>query len=125
MKSALFVLLGLIGSSSYAAAQGSWAEKMVEGGLTHDFKSIPRGTQLYHRFQLKNPYAVPLELSTRVGCNCVTATLSAKSLEPRKEAYLDILMDSRRFPGFKSVNVFLTVSGPGYLSMATLVVTAT
>ena len=124
MKSALFVLLGFIVSSPYAAAQGSWAEKMVEGGLTHDFKSIPRGTQLYHRFKLKNPYAVPLEISTRVGCNCVTATPSAKVLEPRQEGSIDILMDARRFTGVKPVNIFLTVSGPGYLSMATLVVTA-
>jgi hypothetical protein len=130
MRKAVLALLMLTGGELTASAQQAapWAEKLftapqVKGTLSHDFGSIPRGTQLYHRFKLYNPYAATLEIKTRVGCNCVTVSPDTLVVKPREEAYLDVTMDTRRFPGVKTVNIFVT-TGPQYVSTATLVVSA-
>jgi hypothetical protein len=119
----MLVLLGLACAATTAPAQSSWAEKMFKDGTTHDFGSVPRGSQLYHRFKITNIYAVPLEISARVGCNCLTATTSAKILEPLQDGYIDITMDTRKFPGPRTVSIHFTV-GPEYISTAILQVTA-
>jgi hypothetical protein len=96
---------------------------MFKDGTSHDFGSVPRGGVLYHRFKISNVYAVPLEISARVGCSCVTATISARVLDPRQEGYIDVTMDTRRFPGPKKVDIHFTV-GPEYISTAILQVSA-
>lgn len=57
-------------------------------------------------------------------CGCVTAKESARVIQPNETAELNINMDSRRFNGHKSINIFVTV-GPQYISTATLTVQAT
>ena len=59
-----------------------------------------------------------------VGCNCVTVTPLSQVLQPRQEAYLDITMDSSRFTGHKSVNIYVTATNPDYASSTTLRVSA-
>ena len=36
------------------------------GATVHDFGTVACGTQLSHRFRMRNPYEVPLEISVRV-----------------------------------------------------------
>lgn len=95
-------------------------EEFFKDGLTHDFGTVPRGTQLSYRFEMKNIYAVPLEINGRIGCNCVTATPLSQVLQPRQVGYLDVHMDTSRLSGHKSVNIYITASGPGYASSTTL-----
>lgn len=103
-----------------AAMGQSWAEKLFKEGTSHDFQSIPRGAQLYHKFKMTNIYAVPLEIvNIRTSCSCATVAPSAKLLEPRQEGAIEITLDSRRFTGPKTVSVFVTV-GPQYTSTAEL-----
>jgi hypothetical protein len=125
MRKAFFALVSLAWAAASASGQSSWAEKMFKDGTTHDFGTVPLGTMLYHRFKLTNIYAVPLEISTRVGCDCVTATSSTRILEPRQQGYVDVTMDTRRFKTpHKKVTILFTV-GPEYISSANLEVTAT
>jgi hypothetical protein len=72
---------------------------------------------------MKNIYAVPLEVSARVGCHCVTVTPPSQVLQPRQEAFIDATMDTSRLSGYKSVNIYVTV-GPEYVSSTTLRVSA-
>jgi hypothetical protein len=123
MKNLVLVVLGLIWTTTAALGQSSWAEKMFKDGIAKDFGSVPHGAQLYHRFKLTNVYAVPLELSKQEGCNCVTATLSTRVLQPREEGYLDVTMDTHHFTGPRTVKIQFTV-GPEYISTASLTVTA-
>lgn len=124
MSKALGALLALTLGATTAWAQGSWADKMFKGETTHDFGSVPRGAQLFHRFKLTNIYAVRLEIiQTRTSCGCVTMTPSAQALASREEGFLDIIMDARRFTGPKTVNIYITV-GPEFVSTATLQVSA-
>jgi hypothetical protein len=123
MRNAVLTLAMLAVGTSPALAQG-WAEKMFKDGLTHDFGTVPRGAQLFHRFTITNIYAVRMDITAvSAGCNCVTATAAKKSLEPRESTTIDILMDAKRFTGSKSVGIRVTV-GPEFVSSAELKVTA-
>jgi hypothetical protein len=125
MKKALLALVALVlGVAACRAQTASWADKMFKEGTTHDFGSVPRGAQLFHRFSMTNIYAVPLQIiDVRTSCGCSTATPSTKLLQPREVGSIDVTMDGRRFTGPKSIRVSVTV-GPEYTSTAELTVTA-
>src|SRR5262249_7229467 len=124
MRIAVLVLGVLASLPAPLCAQGSWADKMFQPGTTHDFGSIPRGAQLFHRFKVTNIYAVKLDvINVRTSCGCVSVTPPAGGLESRQEAYVDVMMDARKFTGRKTVTVYLTF-GPQYVSTATLQVSA-
>src|SRR5262245_10699602 len=120
MRFVVPALLILVLGTTAASAQSNWAEKLFPEGITHDFGSIPYGSQLHYRFKLHNIYAVPLEINYRIGCTCVTVNpskgvLEKRVLEPLKDEYLDVYMDARRFKGPKTVNIYFSV-GPEYIS---------
>jgi hypothetical protein len=130
MRTALLTVVTLILFTASAQAQSSWAENMFkqdpvtkQPDLRHDFGNVPHGAQLHYRFELTNIYAVPLEISVRVGCHCVTATTSTRVLESGKKGYVDVNMNARLFTGPRTVQIHFTV-GPEYISTATLSVSA-
>jgi hypothetical protein len=117
-------LLAILLIATTASGQQSWAEKLFKEGTSHDFKSVARGAQLYHKFKVVNIYAVPLEITNvRSSCTCGSVTPSVKVLEPRQEGYIEVMMDTRRFTGAKTISVYVTV-GPQYISTAELRVSA-
>src|SRR5262249_22729586 len=74
--------------------------------------------------KLTNIYAARLEIvQQRTSCGCVTVTPSTRVLESRQEAFVDVLMDARKFTGRRIVYIYLTV-GPQYVSTAALQVSA-
>lgn len=94
-----------------------WAAKVFRDAAGnvppgHDFGTVPKGAQLQHRFPMNNLYAVPLQIITRVSCDCVTVTPSPQTLQPRETGTLDISMDTRRFNGSKQVTVHVSVVSP-------------
>lgn len=120
----LSLVTALAGEAQTPAPPQSWAEKMFTGGITHDHGSVPRGSQLYHKFKITNIYAVPLEITNiRPSCTCGTVTPSVKVLEPRQEGFIEVTMDTRRFTGPKTISVYVTV-GPQFTSTAELKISA-
>ncbi|HEV3118100.1 MAG TPA: DUF1573 domain-containing protein [Gemmataceae bacterium] len=119
-------LTALIVACSFAAAKADppWAEKLFTNGTTKDFSSIPRGTQLDHSFTLHNPYAVPLEVSAKSGCGCVTVKEANQTIEPRQDGKIEITMDAKKFTGPRKVTIHITVSAPNYFSSTELEVSA-
>jgi hypothetical protein len=123
MRNRFLALAALAILTASASAQG-WAEKMFPEGLTHDFGTVARGTQLLHKFKITNIYAVRMEItSIKSGCGCVTASAAKLVLEPRESTTIEVRMDARRFSGPKSVGIRVTV-GPEYINSAQLTVTA-
>jgi hypothetical protein len=123
MRRVLLSLAVLGVGATVASAQG-WAEKMFKDGLNHDFGSVARGAQLFHRFTITNIYAVRMEITdVRPGCNCVTWSAAKRVLESRESTTIDISMDARKFTGSKTVGITVTV-GPEFISSAQLRVTA-
>src|SRR5213595_1465680 len=105
MRTCLATILVLLAAAATAPAQG-WADKMFENGLSHDFGTIARGTQLKHNFTIKNIYAVRMEITEiKSGCGCVSATAAKRVLEPHEKTTLEVSMDGRRFQGPKTVTV--------------------
>ncbi len=129
MRTAVVALMLIAGGSGTALAQntaqtGPWAEKLFKGNLSHDFGTVPRGSQLTYRFPLTNIYAVDLQLSNiRSSCGCVTVTPTTRLVKSKQTAYIEVLMDTRKFTGAKTISIYVTV-GPEYTSTATLKVSA-
>jgi hypothetical protein len=125
MRNAVLTLAALLlGAAACPAQTASWADKMFKDGTSHDFGTVPRGAQLFHRFTMTNIYAVPLQIvDLRTSCACTSATPSTRLLQPRETGYIDVTMDGRRFTGLKSIHVSVTV-GPDFTSTADLHVTA-
>ena len=122
-RKALLALI-LAATAAAAAPAQNWADKMFTDGVNHDFGVVPHGAQLFHRFAIKNIYAVRMEITTITpGCGCVTATAPKRVLDPNEETTLDVSMDARRFTGPKAVIVRVTV-GPTFTSSADVKVSA-
>jgi hypothetical protein len=126
MRNMVLTLTVLALVATAAPAQNpNWLDKMFRGDTSHDFGTVPRGAQLFHRFEMINIWAVPLQLmSVRTSCGCVTATPSKELLQPREKGFLDITMDARRFTGSKNVSVYIMV-GPQFTANTTLHISAT
>src|SRR4051812_6814763 len=108
MRQVTLALVMVAVAAAEARAQG-WAEKMFGDKTVHDFQSVPRGAQLYHKFPITNLYAVPMQITgIHSGCGCVTAAASKSVLQPRETAFIEVNMDGRRFTGSKSVTVRVT-----------------
>lgn len=118
------VLLAAVVTASVPAQSQSWADKMFKDGLSKDFGSQPHGAQLTHTFTISNIYAVQMEITTiKSGCGCLTATAKKRVLGPRESTTIDVVMDTKRFTGPKTVGVRVTV-GPEYISSTELTLKA-
>ncbi|MFO0845288.1 MAG: DUF1573 domain-containing protein [Gemmataceae bacterium] len=118
------VLLGAIVTASALAQSPNWADKMFKDGVSKDFGNQPHGALLTHTFTVTNIYAVQMEITQiKSGCGCVTATAKKRVLAPRETTAIDVVMDTKRFTGPKTVGVRVTV-GPEYISSTELVVKA-
>jgi hypothetical protein len=118
------IVLSLLATAS-PAQSNNWANKLftIKGGpenLAHNFGGVPRGTILYYKFPMYNPWAVPIDVTNlRVDCGCVTPRVSKTTLQPRESADLEITMDTsrRKNPGPTTVSIYVTV-GPQYIDTA-------
>jgi hypothetical protein len=131
MRRAVLAVVGLVVLAPAAPAQEAatgWAAKLFRdaaGNIPtgHDFGTVPKGAMLQHRFPITNIYAVPLQISTEVSCNCVTARAAPQILQPRETGALDITMDTTRFNGQKSVTVQVSVRHPQFWSSTSFTIT--
>src|SRR5262249_11927647 len=91
-----------------------------ENPLVHDFGSVPRGAQLFHRFKITNIYAVPMDITNlKPSCGCGTAKATTNTLQPRESGFIEVKLDTTRFTGPKKVTISVTV-GPEFTSTADL-----
>jgi hypothetical protein len=122
MWKVVLTLLSVCLAASAARAQvqgnGQWADKLFVGYekegvkvLTKDFGTVAKGGQFLHTFKLANPYAVPLQITTKVECNCVTVEPKVLVIKPKEISELNITMDTTRFNGDKKVHIEVFASG--------------
>jgi hypothetical protein len=113
-------LLCLAATASFAQSGG---EKLFDQ-TQHDFGTVARGAQLYHRFPWTNHAAVRREITEiRVSCGCVSATPLPRVLEPGQTGVVEVLVDAKRFVGPKSVQMHVVI-GPDRPQQVTLQVAA-
>jgi hypothetical protein len=88
-------------------------EGQMFGEMTHDFGTVPRGSQHLHKFLWRNTTERALELvEYQRSCACTTVTISPTSVEPGQLGTIEMLMDTKPFAGDKTVSLSL-VFGPG------------
>ncbi len=110
LRYSLVVLLGL-GTVGPAAA-ATWADRLFDG-LSKDFGSVPRGPALVHHFRIVNNTGVPVNIAqTRVSCTCVTVQPLKHFLQPGEETAILARMDTTRFSGARSVNIYVLFDRP-------------
>jgi hypothetical protein len=108
MRPGLLTLLFVLGSTTIASAQ---AEPPF-AATTHDFGTVPRGAQLFHRFTWKNYEKTRREITeVRSTCACLVATPVPRVVEPGREGAIEVLVDARKFVGPKNVTLHVMI-GP-------------
>lgn len=127
MRTLLYVfgLLTLTGTLASAQEVRPWAEKLFDGKTTHNFGNVPHGAQLSFRFPFTNIYQVPLNVAvTRLGCGCVSATVSTPLVKSRESGFVEVNVNARIYTGPRAPKVWITFSGEQYYSTAELQVSA-
>lgn len=105
--------LVLLAAATTAQAQSyDWAEKMFEK-TSHDFGVVARGSDARYRLMLTNKYAPAVHISdVRTSCGCTAAKPSKDTLESRETAYIEIVMDTRKFTHLKESSVTVVFDRP-------------
>ena len=107
-----FSLMLLLALGVAGPASASWADALFEE-LSRDFGSVPRGPTLTHSFRLTNNTDQPLHIAgVRVSCGCVTPTVLKSDLAPGESSAIYVEMDTRRFPGVKTVTIYVQFDRP-------------
>ncbi len=113
IKTVHMLLCGLLlafGSSVVNAQE--WAEKMFEK-RDHDFGVVARGADAKYRLKLTNKYAQAVHIaSVTTSCGCTAAKPSKDTLASRESAYIEIVMDTRKFTHDKNSSVTIVVDQP-------------
>jgi Protein of unknown function (DUF1573) len=97
------------------------AEKLFVNGLTKDFGTVPRGTQLHYSFPITNFYAAPITIAgLQPSCGCLTAEAEKYQLQPHETATIDVHVDAGRFVGKADQSVRVKIVGPDFESTCKL-----
>ena len=110
----VLVLSGSWASTRTYAQDATWAEKMFEK-RDHDFGVVARGADAKYRLKLTNKYQQAVHIaSVTTSCGCTAAKPSKDTLASRETAYIEIVMDTRKFTHDKSSSVTVIVDQPLY-----------
>ena len=103
----------MISTSTYAASQSTeWALKMFEE-KSHDFGVVARGSDTRHRIQIKNIYKETIHITdVRTSCGCTAAKPSKYTLKSLETAYIEIVMNTKKFTHKKESSVIITFGSP-------------
>jgi hypothetical protein len=127
MRNVLFAIATLVTLAPATAGpdEAPWAEKLFDSKTEHNFGNVAHGTEMIHKFEFKNIYKVPLDVTiSNVSCHCTSATSSTARVEPLGTGTIDIAMNGRLFTGSRTVYIYVRFSNPQFYSTATLKVAA-
>jgi hypothetical protein len=118
----LISLCCLTAATGQEVVQGPipWANKIFTGAkddpppvILHDFGTLPKGAVRTYKFPMTNIYAVPMHvrLAKTPSCSCVTVVEHTGSMKPRETGHVEVLIDTSKVDGPKSVRVPVTLEG--------------
>ncbi len=92
----------------------SWASDLFEE-RSWDFGTVRRGERLTHSFRLTNDLNQIVQIKdVRVSAGFITAGVSTKQLAPGTSATINVEMDTRRFSGDKTSNIYVVFDQPAH-----------
>jgi len=87
----------MISTSTAWAQSGTWADQMFEKH-EHDFGVVARGADAKYRLVITNKFAPDVRISSvTTSCGCTAAKPSKETLKSRESAYIEIVMDTKKF----------------------------
>lgn len=109
----IFCGMALLVSTSPAWAQsGTWADQMFEE-FSHDFGVVARGADAKHRLIITNKFRDDVHIANvATSCGCTAAKPSKDTLKSREKAYVEIVMDTKKFTLQKDSSVTITFDRP-------------
>jgi hypothetical protein len=113
IKTIHLLLLGamMMSGGSRAFAQ-EWAEKMFEK-REHDFGVVAKGADARYRLKLTNTYKEPVHIaSVSTTCGCTAAKPSKDTLTSLESAYIEVVMDTRKFSHQKDSSLTVVIDRP-------------
>ena len=113
IKTVHMLLVGalLLSGGSRAFAQ-EWAEKMFEK-REHDFGVVAKGSDTRYRIKITNSYKQAVHIaSVTTTCGCTAAKPSKDTLASLESAYIEIVMDTRKFEHQKDSSVTVVIDQP-------------
>jgi len=89
-----------------------WALKMFEE-QSHDFGVVARGSDVRHRLKLTNIYEETVHIAdVKTSCGCTAAKPSQDTLQSLESAYIEVVMDTRKFTRQKDSAIIVTIDAP-------------
>jgi len=80
-----------------------------------DFGTVPQGSMLSHPFRLTNNTNTPIKVNhLRVSCGCTVATMPVAEVKPGESTIVTAQMDTRRFVGPKTVQIYVQLEQPAW-----------
>ncbi len=111
----LFLLLVGVTGLPADDLQVPWANKFFAPKETplvivHDFGTVARGTVVTHKFQMTNPYQVPMQIvEPKPTCGCVSVLEGNRKLGSLETGFLEVKLDTNKYDGgFKKVTIPVT-----------------
>lgn len=103
----------LMQANLFAAGQSTeWAMKMFEE-TSHNFGVVARGSDVQHRIKVTNIYEETVHISSvKTSCGCTAAKPSQDTLQSLETAYIEIVMDTKKFTRQKDSSVIITFDAP-------------
>jgi hypothetical protein len=113
IKTVQMLLAGLMVALWGAGASAQeWAEKMFDK-REHDFGVVARGADAKYRLVITNKYRDPVHIaSVTTSCGCTAAKPSKDTLASLESAYIEIVMDTRKFQHQKDSSVTVVIDQP-------------
>lgn len=100
-----------VGNTVQAQAQDWMASAFPE--RTFDLGTVARGSQLRHTFPILNRTNQDIRIiDTKKKCGCTEVKLGAKEIPPGTKSYVEVVLDTTRFSGFKASGVTLVLDRP-------------
>lgn len=112
---AVIAVLLLVPAPLFAAKQSSeWALKMFEE-TSHNFGVVAKGSDVSHRLKVTNIYEETVQIAdVKTSCGCTAAKPSQTTLNSLETAYIEIVMDTKKFSRQKDSSLIITFSAPQY-----------
>ena len=102
----------LVGTGSVQAQEVNWATRMFEK-TSHNFGVVARGADTRYRIAVKNVYVETVHIATvQTSCGCTAAKPSQDTLVSGETAYIEIVMDTRKFEHLKQSRVTVVFDAP-------------
>jgi hypothetical protein len=104
-------------SAQVVAGVPDWASQVFPE-RTFDLGTVARGSKLRHSFPVVNRTEQDIHIADTIKkCGCTEVRLGARDIPPGTQTYIEVVLDTTRFQGYKASGVTLVLDRPSSVSI--------